>query len=156
MAFYDFKQDLAVANKTEKEIAEFLVNHHNMKLISFNNDNKYDLLLEHKGRELTVEIKEDFTCARTGNIGVEYSCRGKASGIEVSEAMMYCYKVHLPGNTTELLMMLTPELKGLIADKKYFRTVNGGDIGSNSLNYLFKLDVIRSISHSFGDISALK
>jgi hypothetical protein len=35
----------------------------------------------------------------------------------------------------------TEELKRMIADKEYFRIVNGGDKGSNSMNYLFKYAV---------------
>ncbi len=36
----------------------------------------------------------------------------------------------------------TELLKQMIADKLYHRIVVGGDVGSNSKNYLFKLQVV--------------
>ena len=34
----------------------------------------------------------------------------------------------------------------MIKEKKYFRIVNGGDEGSNSMNYLFKYSVFKKNS----------
>jgi hypothetical protein len=142
---YDFDQDLAVAQKTESKIAQFLVDNAELKFVSDNNDNKYDLLMENrKGQKITIEVKEDFTCQRTGNVGVEYECRGKPSGIEVSQALLYLYKVHEPDGTQRLYVIKTDLLKKMIRDEKYFHIVCGGDPGSNSMNYLFKLDVIKA------------
>jgi len=61
---------------------------------SENNDNKYDLLFVKDGKDKTVEIKQDFTSKRTGNIGVEVETRGKASGIKTSKSDMYIYKYY--------------------------------------------------------------
>lgn len=145
--FETFKKDLAIANKTEAEISLLIAKKFNLDIVGHNNDYRYDTKFrDKKGADVTVEIKEDFTCARTGNVGVEHSCRGKASGISISEADYYFYKCHLGTDTSINLMMSTKSLKKLIADKRYFREINGGDPGSNSLNYLFKLDVIHSIS----------
>lgn len=139
MPIYNFHKDLPVAQKTEEEVSKILESAYNAKIKSFNHDNKYDILATIGDKDYTFEVKEDFTCARTGNVGVEYECRGKASGIAVSKADYYIYKIHTK-NEILFVLMRTTTLKAKIENKKYFRTVNGGDIGSNSLNYLFKLN----------------
>ena len=153
MPHYQFKKDLEVAQKTEEEIADFLVENANMELISYNDDNRYDLLMKFDdGTECTFELKEDFSCKRTGNVGVEYSCRGRPSGIEVSKADFYIYKVHEPSGNIGLYAIPTYDLKKMISNKLYFRTVNGGDKGSNALCYLFKLDVIHKYFDFLGNV----
>lgn len=145
--FNTFKKDLAKANITEKEVAKLVEKAMKVNVVAFNNDYKYDIVCEDSvGNKFTVEIKEDFTCARTGNVGLEYSCRGKDSGITRTEADFYVYRCHLATGGVINLLMSTHDLKALVSSKKYFRTVNGGDPGSNSLNYLFKLNVIKNIA----------
>jgi len=142
-----FLECLAVATVTEHEVAPILATHFNATISRYNDDNRYDVKLKDASdKYITVEIKEDFTCARTGNIGIEYHCRGKKSGIDVTEAGYYCIKAHTSSTTAELLLMTVADLKSLIVAECYFRKVNGGDPASQSLNYLFKLDVIRDIS----------
>jgi hypothetical protein len=142
---YDFRKDFPIARKTEAQIAQYLSEKQNMKFLGECNNSDYDIRMETpSGKKITIEIKEDFSCARTGNVGVEYECRGRASGIEVSKADFYIYKVHQPDGKKGVYVIQTPQLKRMIEDKEYFRTVVGGDPGSFSKNYLFKLDVIKS------------
>lgn len=146
MANYDFKKDHKIAVKTEEEIAKMLqdANPGKIKRIQFNHDNRYDLgVLLTNGEFLTIEIKEDFTCARTGNVGLEYQCRGRASGISVSKADLYCYKVHEPSGDIAYYIIETKTLKTMIKGNLFDRVVTGGDPGSDSKNYLFKLDVFK-------------
>jgi len=145
MPNYDFKTDFPIAQKTELEVGEILTVK-GAEIISFNNDNKYDILMNWKGKEYTVEVKEDFTCEKTGNVGLEFSCRGKDSGIACSQADFYVYKIHEPNHSVHFYMMKIQELKDLIKHKFYHRVVNGGDPGSNSMNYLFELKYIKQIS----------
>lgn len=141
---YDFDKDLPIAQKTERDVAEFLCEKAQMQFLGDNDDNKYDLLMQtREGRKITIEVKEDFSCQRTGNVGVEYECRGKPSGIEVSQADLYLYKVHEPDGKSRLYVIKTSLLKQMIKEEKYFRIVCGGDPGSNSMNYLFRLNVIK-------------
>lgn len=142
---YDFNKDLPIAKKTEAQVAQFLVDNAGMTFLEENDTNAWDLKMQtREGKEITIEVKEDFTCQRTGNVGVEYECRGKPSGISVSKANIYLYKVHEPNGRIGLYVIATKNLKKMIAEEQYFRVVNGGDPGSNSMNYLFKLDVIKS------------
>jgi len=140
MPNYNFDLDLPIAKKTEQEVAEILKRVYNAKIISFNHTNEFDILGEVNGKRFTVEVKEDFTCERTGNVGVEFSCRGKPSGINTTKADYYIYKIH----TKEFIVFVQYpvwKLKRIINEIKFFRVVNGGDIGSDSRNYLFKFDV---------------
>ena len=142
---YDFRKDFPIARKTEAQIAQYLSEKQKMKFLGECNNSDYDIRMETpSGKNITIEIKEDFSCARTGNVGVEYECRGRASGIEVSKADFYIYKVHQPDGKKGVSVIQTPQLKKMIENQEYFRTVVGGDPGSFSKNYLFKLDVIKN------------
>lgn len=146
MPNYNFNTDLPIAHKTEREIANLLKENFKFEILEFRNDNKYDIKVKLKNKEYTIEIKEDFTCEKTRNVGVEYSCREKDSGITVTEADLYLYKIHEPTGEMHYYLMPVYKLKKLIENKVYHRKVNGGDFGSNSLNYLFYLDDIQEIS----------
>lgn len=150
MPFYDYKADKRIANESEKEVANLICKLMNCKLIEIGTDNKWDLKFEKDGKFVTVEVKEDFTCCRTGNVGLEFSCRGKDSGISVSKADFYCYKLHEPDSSIGYYLIRTEVLKTLIKESRYHRIINGGDLGSNSLNYLFKLQVIQKYSNKIG------
>jgi hypothetical protein len=141
MPNYDFKKDLPIARNTEKEIATLLEKQYGAKILSFEDTNKYDILVLIKGKKIKIEIKEDFTGETTGNVGLEFSCRGKPSGIEVSEADYYIYKLHTMDYGIQYVLHSTAALKKMIANGEYFRIVNGGDKGSNSMNYLFKYNM---------------
>ena len=147
---YDFNLDLPIAKKTEKQIAEYLVETQNMTFIGTSDTlpnvkrSDFDIRMKfnQSGKVVDIEIKEDFSCARTGNIGVECESWGRKSGIEVSKADFYLYKIHMSSGKIGAYIIPTKKLKQLIADEKYHRIVVGGDPGSDSKNYLFKLSVV--------------
>jgi hypothetical protein len=144
---YDFKKDLPIANKTERQIADYLETK-NVKLVHMCNNSDYDIkvrLPKAQGeKEVTIEIKEDFSCQRTGNVGVEYESWGRDSGIQVSKANFYLYKIHEPSGIKSLYLIPTKKLKDMcFVEQSWFREVCGGDPGSNSWNYLFKLEVVK-------------
>ncbi len=143
MPNYNFHQDLPIAKQTEKEVAKILERVYGAKIKELNNDNRYDILASIKGQDWTFEVKEDFTCEKTGNVGLEFKCRGKDSGIAVSQADFYVYKIHTKNGIVYRLYK-TETLKKMVENQEYFRIVNGGDKGSNSMNYLFKLEVFES------------
>ena len=153
MPYYHYELDKKIADKTELQVADIICSKMNCELVDIGLDNKWDLKFKKDGKYTTVEVKEDFTCERTGNVGLEFSCRGSLSGISVSQADLYCYKLHEPCGATRVYLIKTDRLKQLINDKQYFRIVNGGDFGSNSLNYLFKLSLIQSNSVCIGEAS---
>ena len=156
MPNYDFKLDFPIAQATEHEVADFLVKHYGAEILAFENTNKYDILIRwplnknfyEDGKphywDVKIEIKEDFIGERTGNVGLEYECRDKPSGIQTTMADYYIYKLHTRDHGIQFVMHKVSTIKKMIEDKLYFRIVNGGDEGSNSMNYLFKYDVFVS------------
>lgn len=137
MGNYKFSEDLKVAKKTEREVGELLEKFYNAEIKEFKENSDYDILVDIEGKEYKFEVKEDFMCVDTGNVALEFECRGKPSGIAISDADYYIYKLVMK-NGPEYIMHSTKELKSMIEKKKYFRIVVGGDKGSNTMNYLFK------------------
>ena len=147
MGKYNFKADLKIAQKTELRVAELMEQEYNCEILEFNDDNKYDLLLtDEYGEPHTIEIKEDFMCKYTGNVSLEYESRGKLSGISISKADEYIYVIHTE-NDIEYWYFDTKDLREMVDQQKYFRIVNGGDKGSNTMNYLFKYNVFVEWGH---------
>jgi hypothetical protein len=144
--FYNFEKDLSVAQVTEKVIAKLLELKYNLTLVKIGRTNAYDLAMQKKNSKkvFTFEIKEDFTHARTGNIGVEFESWGRLAGISVSQADYYVFRVHNSDKTSKVWIIRTETLKQIINEKLYSRIVVGGDKGSNSKNYLFKDSVFFS------------
>jgi hypothetical protein len=122
-------------------VAEILESKYNAVIMEHSNHNRYDLLVKIKGLPVTFEVKEDFMCKQTGNVSLEYECRGKPSGVSVSEADYYIYIIHTKDDEVEYVMFKTGDLKDKITSKMYFRDITGGDKGSNTKNYLFKYDI---------------
>lgn len=141
MAFKNFKRDLLVAQKTEQDCANLLQRVKGYKTVNYNNDNQYDLqCIADDGCISTYEVKEDFSCRKTGNVALEFHSRGKDSGIAVSKADFYLYRLHRPDRTVVHIEIPIMALKAAVAGKKYFRVISGGDAGSNTYCYLFKLE----------------
>jgi hypothetical protein len=91
----------------------------------------------------TVEVKESFKSQLTGNVPIEFQQWGRSTGIAQTQADFWIEKIHEPNGRITFTMMKTSDLKKMIADKKYFRVAEGGDPGSESKVYLFKVDVFR-------------
>lgn len=154
MPFYKYAYDKKVSDVTEMEISEKLKLFYEIETLEFRKDREYDIkAITPRGKIILIEIKEDFLCEKTGNVGLEFSCRGKPSGINVTKSEYYVYKIHSP-NGILFIRAKTSRLKKAIEKKEYFKTVNGGDKNSNSLNYLFKLNVFLSFGSQIftGDV----
>jgi hypothetical protein len=92
---------------------------------------------------MMIEVKEDFTCQKTGNVGLEFETRGIPSGINVTQATHYIFRIHEPnGKTTDWIVKVS-KIKEMIKKIEYDRIIIGGDAGSNSKNYLFELKTIK-------------
>jgi len=135
MGNYDFGTDLRKAHICEEEAADIFESYG--CIIKFlNNDSDFDISVERPdGTIFTVEVKEDFMCKKTGNVAVEVECRGKPSGISVSKADLYLYKIHEPNKEVHWYFYRTDQLKQVLErPDMVFRTVSGGDEGSNTIN----------------------
>ena len=82
-----------------------------------------DLVSEHSN--VTVEVKTDTVSDRTGNIYIEYQCRGQPSGIAKTKADWYAYIT-----PSFVLMLPTEPLKDWLRTKMRegkYKPKNGGD-----------------------------
>lgn len=136
MAEYNFNDDIIVGEEGEQVVLNDLIKKGG-EFIKFNKDNKFDLLLSVKvPKKVKYEIKTDVFCKPnndTGNMFIEFECRGKQSGIEVTEAdwfVMY-YKY-----LNEIWYIKTEELKKLLYYNDFKITSFSGDEGSNTKGYL--------------------
>lgn len=100
--------------------------------MNFNSDFSHDLELGQvfeKGlatilTSRKIEVKRDFKAMKTGNVFVEYSSRGKPSGLATTNADYYCYFIA----ERRLIILPTEELKELCRPFLYTnRDVRGGD-----------------------------
>lgn len=130
---YDFSRDINFGEKGEQDIINILI-----KLgFTFIHktegcDSRYDLLMEFNEKLISYEIKTDIYPFDTGNIVVEFECRGKPSGIAVTEADYFTtYFPHLG----EIWNIRTDELKKLIETKSFPIFFNSGDVESNTKLY---------------------
>ena len=99
--------------------------------MEFNSDFKFDLTIgqiyEEKFAELLgkkIEVKRDFQYKETGNIFIEYECRGKRSGISTTQAEYWCYWL----SEEHCIFINTNKLKNIC--RKYLgtkRDIQGGD-----------------------------
>jgi len=137
MAHYKFNKDLIEGEEGEKTVIEHL-----KKLgggfLQDNKDNRYDVIIERNGKKIKYEIKTDVFCKPTfdsGNIFVEVECRGKKSGIMVTEAKWFVtYYKHL----NEIWYIKTEDLLKIIEENKQnlmFKQFSG-DYNSNTKGWL--------------------
>jgi len=139
MPKYNFDDDAIIAEKTEKEMVNLMRSTFGMVYISGSRFSDWDFVLRNSnGVNVSFEVKEDFSHARTGNIGVEFESWGRPAGIAVSKADFYIYKIHNSDGSISAYVIRTSKLKRLIKERLYDRIISGGDKGSNSGNYLFK------------------
>lgn len=71
-----------------------------------------------------IEVKTDFKALKTGNVFVEYECRGRPSGLCTTEADYYCFFI----SDTTFIMIETEKLKEVA--RFYWNTprnTKGGD-----------------------------
>tara|TARA_R110000744_G_scaffold361091_1_gene468758 strand:- start:3803 stop:4153 length:351 start_codon:yes stop_codon:yes gene_type:complete len=97
-----------------------------------NSDFKYDLDLGLLGEKLVldlltnkkIEVKTDYKAKDTGNVFIEYSSRGKDSGITISHSDFYCFVT----SNENIIFIEIKKLKKLC--RKYLNTnrdIKGGD-----------------------------
>jgi len=78
-----------------------------------------------------IEVKTDYIVSNTGNIVVEYQCRGKDSGISTTEAEWWAFVLEGGDYAGEIITLIkTSRLRKLIADCK---TVKGGDDNASTM-----------------------
>lgn len=141
MVHYNFGKDLAMGEQAQREAVEKIkIEFSGIEIDDRHSTEKeFDFKGTHNGIELTFEVKWDIMAEQTGNVAVEYESRGKASGISVTKAKYWIYKIK-----SKFYLIDTNRVKKGITDKEYFRAVVGGDAGSNTKMYLIKVPIFLS------------
>lgn len=141
----DFNKDIISGEKGEADMIEFFESL-GFKFIKQTSgyDPRWDLVMEYNGVKYTIEVKTDSRFTKKedkGNIAVEFECRGKSSGIDVTSA--YLFVTYFP-IFNEVWIMRTHELKSLIEKKKPYKTKDSGDKNSGTRLYLMNRNSVRS------------
>jgi hypothetical protein len=79
----------------------------------------------------SFEIKSDFMAHRTGNIAIEFQCRGKDSGIRKTESKHWVYKITEPDI---IIVFSTEKLRKFVEDNMgNYKVIMGGDDKSSKM-----------------------
>tara|TARA_E500000305_G_C3908524_1_gene182202 strand:- start:120 stop:542 length:423 start_codon:yes stop_codon:yes gene_type:complete len=97
-----------------------------------------------------IEVKsERDVWQKTGNIAIEYESYGKPSGINSTESDYWFHNLCIGKDTFATLVFETKNLKRIIGNLDYKRSVSGGDHMASkmyllNLQKLFSSDVIKA------------
>ena len=135
MAEYNFTKDIVVGEHGELVVIKDLESV-GATFIKDNKDNRYDVIMNINNEEIKYEIKTDVFCKPeydTGNLFIEYECRGKSSGLMVTEAKWFVtYYKHL----NEIWYIQSDVLKKVLMDNDIRKTQFSGDANSNTKGWL--------------------
>lgn len=137
---YDFHADLRDGQQAENEVAQLLATRFGVAIeqIERSASKGFDLRIVPLNR--TFEVKNDLLAERTGNIAIEYECRGRASGLAATTADYWVYK--FSGN---YCLIETVRLnQELFIDNNFWKKVSGGDPGSSTRMFLVKVAIFKT------------
>ena len=110
---------MADGHKGEEAVRHFCETVLDLRFIRYNDDSAFDILFEDDERNVvTYEVKTDLFEKNwdedgTGNMAIEYKCRGKKSGIRKTKAMYFAY--YIPNVRDKQLWVIEVEdLKNLL------------------------------------------
>ena len=110
---------MADGHKGEEAVRHFCETVLDLRWIRYNDDSAFDILLRDDEYNLiTYEVKtdlfeKDWGEGGTGNMAIEYKCRGKKSGIRKTKAMYFAY--YIPNVRDKQLWVIEVEdLKNLL------------------------------------------
>ena len=137
MASYNFNKDLPLGEKGEMVLKEHFQNKYNANYLgkSSTEEQRYwDIKLHFPSKDTTntYEVKTD-VFSDTGNLFVEYTSRGKDTGIRITKADWWA---NIYWHLGEVWFIKVDNLRQLIEDNNFRMTVNSGDEGSGTGGYL--------------------
>ena len=137
---------------------------------STENRKKFDIDLEYgKVREQLVadmlqdkkiEVKSERDIwQKTGNIAIEYESYGKPSGINATESDYWFHNLCIGGDVFATVVFKTKNLKRIINNLDYKRSVAGGDHNASkmyllNLKKLFSSDVIKAFKEKENELAS--
>ena len=138
-----FDKDLQTGAQAEKYIVGQLATHHKgLRRVKVKSKD-YDLVA---ADGYTAEVKFDILSQKTHNIGIEYECSGKKSGIACTKAMdwVHIYKL---GNDWVYSVVSTNDLKSFLKSNwEFLSKVKGGDNSASRMVLVPTLDFVDTFS----------
>jgi len=138
MANYNFNKDLIIGEDGEQVVIDDLISL-GATYESNNKTNSHDLIVLFKGKPISYECKTD-VYDDTGNMFIETQCRGKASGISVTQAEWF---VTYFKKLKEIWYIRTKELKEILSSHEHKQINQCGDKNSNTEGYLLNKNMYR-------------
>jgi hypothetical protein len=127
----NFEKDLADGHKGEEAVKHFVETVMLKQFIKFNNTAAYDILFQNDYEEpVTFEVKTDYwekdmSQGGSGNMAIEYKCRGKASGIRTTMASHFAY--YFPNISDKHLWIIKVEDLKKLLKNCVSKRVSGGE-----------------------------
>ena len=121
---YNFDKDLKDGKKGEQVIRHLVESVMGLKYIKDNDTNAFDLLFQGNGEDpTTFEVKtdlweQDWGKGGSGNMAIEYKCRGKPSGISVTKATYFVYYL-VNVSDKQIWIIEVDKLRDLILSEKF-------------------------------------
>lgn len=128
-----FRSDLALGEEYQRRFL-YLIEYDECEMAK-GKFKEWDIRIKHNGEDIYFEVKCDRKTRQTGNLAIEFECNGVPSGVSTTTAD---YWVHFVYGSPFYYMIPIEELRKAITDKKYGRTVKGGD-GFRANMYLFNM-----------------
>ena len=107
-----------------------------------------------------IEVKsERDVWQKTGNIAIEYECYGKPSGINATESDYWFHNLCIGDDVFATVVFKTKNLKRIINNLDYKRSVAGGDHNASkmyllNLKKLFSSDVIKAFKEKENELAS--
>ena len=136
MVHYNFDKDLQMGEEAQTGAIERIKKEfEGIVIVEKRSRNKnFDIKGNYQNMEIRFEVKWDIMAAKTGNVAIEYESRSKPSGISVTQADYWIYKIQ-----DEFYLIETIKIKEAISKGLFHRIVTGGDTGSFTRMYLVKV-----------------
>ena len=145
---------MADGHKGEQAVKHFGESFLDLRFIKYNDDSAFDILFENDEYDVvTYEVKTDLFEKNwdedgTGNMAIEYKCRGKKSGIRKTKALYFAY--YIPNvRDKQLWVISVKNLKALLKEC-VFKRVSGGETYYDSeekVTRCFLIDRYRFMKH---------
>ena len=127
----DFELDLVDGHAGERVVRHFVERNWYRQFIKYNDDSAYDILFQNDFEEpMTFEVKTDYweqelDNGGSGNMAIEYKCRGRKSGIRKTKAKFFAY--YFPNISDEQLWIIRVDKLRALLKEHDFKAVDGGE-----------------------------
>jgi hypothetical protein len=107
-----------------------------------------------------IEVKSERDIwQKTGNIAIEYESYGKPSGINATESDYWFHNLCIGDDVFATVVFKTKNLKRIINNLDYKRSVSGGDHNASkmyllNLKKLFSSDVIKAFKEKENELAS--